>query len=307
MSRPVRDASRTIRSKPSTPQPIGLSVYAEKVALADFHAVVPQDAVCGRGMKVEVRERKMAEKLLPLEGHGLAGSGRKADLTILGAFELRGLEFFYIVDGLREPLLQLVKGCFGVRRGRHLAVGETRATFRGKIADELNLSGQRQHVRKQSGAEQHIGLNLLRGGMGLGLVENGGQAVEDLQVSRNGSIVERHVFNFSIGEVLINLSGSGVQRALRRCQEPKDRQRDPPRIRASSSAVGQEPAGNPYLICIAFTALRLCWPMMPSILPTLKPARTSNCCISRSSLNGSCAIGAAGWCIGGAPAIRAAR
>src|SRR6516164_9365702 len=42
-----------------------------------------------------------------------------------------------------------------------------------------------------------------------------------------------------------------------------------PRIRASNSAVGQESAGRPYLICIAFTALRLCWPITPSILPTL--------------------------------------
>ncbi len=31
-----------------------------------------------------------------------------------------------------------------------------------------------------------------------------------------------------------------------------------PRIRASNSAVGQESAGSPYLICIAFTAVRLC-------------------------------------------------
>jgi hypothetical protein len=44
--------------------------------------------------------------------------------------------------------------------------------------------------------------------------------------------------------------------------------RPPPRIRASSSAVGQESAGRPYFICIAFTALRLAWPSTPSILPT---------------------------------------
>ena len=67
-----------------------------------------------------------------------------------------------------------------------------------------------------------------------------------------------------------------------------------PRIRASNSAVGQESAGRPYLICIALTALRLCWPITPSTLPTLKPARTSSCCNSRSSLNGSCATGAGG-------------
>src|SRR6202045_4998108 len=72
-----------------------------------------------------------------------------------------------------------------------------------------------------------------------------------------------------------------------------------PRIRASNSAVGQEWGGRPYLICIAFTALRLCWPITPSTLPTLKPARTNNCCNSRSSLNGSCATGPVGRSIGG--------
>ena len=81
--------------------------------------------------------------------------------------------------------------------------------------------------------------------------------------------------------------------------------RGAPRIRASSSAVGQESAGRPYLICIALTALRLCWPSTPSTLPTLKPARTSSCCSSLISLNGNCATGAAGRSIGAAPAMRA--
>src|SRR5882724_8533808 len=83
--------------------------------------------------------------------------------------------------------------------------------------------------------------------------------------------------------------------------------RTPPRIRVSNSAVGQESAGKPNLICIAFTALRLCWPITPSTLPTLKPARTNNCCSSRNSLRGSCATAAVGRCIGAAPLMRVTR
>ena len=45
--------------------------------------------------------------------------------------------------------------------------------------------------------------------------------------------------------------------------------RGPPRIRANSSAVGQESAGNPYFTCIALTAVRLNCPITPSTLPTL--------------------------------------
>src|SRR3569832_992194 len=83
--------------------------------------------------------------------------------------------------------------------------------------------------------------------------------------------------------------------------------RGPPRIRATSSAVGQESAGRPYFTCIALLAVRLCWPRTPSTLPTSKPARTRSCCSSLLSLNGNCATGPVGRRIGGAPAIRLAR
>src|SRR3954464_6990530 len=79
------------------------------------------------------------------------------------------------------------------------------------------------------------------------------------------------------------------------------------RIRASSSAVGQESAGSPYLTCIALTAVRLCWPSTPSTLPTLKPACTKSCCSSLISLNGSCTTGAEGGRMAAAPAMRLAR
>ena len=69
----------------------------------------------------------------------------------------------------------------------------------------------------------------------------------------------------------------------------------------------QESAGKPYFTCIAFTAVRLNCPITPSTLPTLKPARTNSCCSSFSSLSGSCATGADGCRIGGAPAMRDAR
>ena len=40
--------------------------HPEKIALPDFHAIVAQDAVRGRGMKVKVREREIIEELLSL-------------------------------------------------------------------------------------------------------------------------------------------------------------------------------------------------------------------------------------------------
>ena len=51
------------------------SAHPEKIALADFHAVVAQNAVRGRGVEVEIREREAVEKLLALERHGVGADG----------------------------------------------------------------------------------------------------------------------------------------------------------------------------------------------------------------------------------------
>src|SRR5450631_2225759 len=76
-----------------------LSARAHKIPLADLHAVVAQDVVGGGGMKVEVRQREVAEKLLAVQGHGLVGTERKADLAGFGTIELRGPEGLHIVHG----------------------------------------------------------------------------------------------------------------------------------------------------------------------------------------------------------------
>ena len=49
---------------------------------------------------------------------------------------------------------------------------EARAALGGEIAGELDLLAERQHVRKQPRAEQHLGLDFLRRAVGLGLGED---------------------------------------------------------------------------------------------------------------------------------------
>jgi hypothetical protein len=46
--------------------------HPEKIPLADFDAVVAQDAVGGRGMEVEIREGEVGEILLALQRRRLA-------------------------------------------------------------------------------------------------------------------------------------------------------------------------------------------------------------------------------------------
>jgi hypothetical protein len=96
----------------------GSSGLAHEIALADLDAVMAQDVVRGGGMKVEIRQRKMAEELLPLQRHGLVWADRKRDLTAVGALELCGLEAADIFGGVGQPRFQLGKAGFGIgRRG----------------------------------------------------------------------------------------------------------------------------------------------------------------------------------------------
>src|SRR5690348_9443813 len=95
---------------------------AQEITLADFHAIVAQNSMRGRGMEIEIRKRERGEELLPLQRDGAIGAGREGDVLLIGAIELRGLERLHIVDGFCQPLLQFLKGLFGVGRGRHLAM-----------------------------------------------------------------------------------------------------------------------------------------------------------------------------------------
>src|SRR3569623_2801144 len=73
------------------PRPCGKSIHAEEIALADLDAVVTQDAVRGRGMEIEVRQRDRAQELLSLQGHRFVRAGGEGDVLVLGALELLGL------------------------------------------------------------------------------------------------------------------------------------------------------------------------------------------------------------------------
>src|ERR1700736_6469291 len=115
------------------------STHPEIIPLADFHAVMPENAVRGRGVEIEVRKRKAVEELLALERDGSVGPGGEGDVAAIRAFELRGLERLQIVAGLRKPLSQVFESLLGIGRRGHIAVGQSRAAFGGEIARQLDL------------------------------------------------------------------------------------------------------------------------------------------------------------------------
>src|ERR1700687_2782998 len=173
-----------------------LSIHPQKIPLADFHAIVAQDAVGGRGVEVEIRKRKIIEELLALQRHGVGPAHRKGNLAGIPTLELFRLERLYIINRPGEPLLEFIEGLFGIGSGRYLALREPRTALSGEIANKLDLFTERQHVRIQPRAEQHFGRNILRLAVRLGLGEDAGEAAEELQECRNGSVVEGHVLLF---------------------------------------------------------------------------------------------------------------
>src|ERR1700722_12003980 len=78
------------------------STHTQKIFLADFHAIVTQNAVRCRGVEIKIGEGKIIEKLLSLQRHGVRADG-KSDILGVAALELCGLEGFQIVDGFGEP------------------------------------------------------------------------------------------------------------------------------------------------------------------------------------------------------------
>ncbi len=131
----------------------------------------------------------------------LGRANGKRHVLRVGPFELRGLERFHIGDGVRQPLPQFAKGLFGIGRGRHLASGQPRAALGSKVAGDLDLLRQRQHVRIEPRVEQHLGLDFLRLAMRLGLGQQAGKAAEDLQEGGNGRVVKGHLMALCCSEI----------------------------------------------------------------------------------------------------------
>src|SRR4029077_853109 len=100
-----------------------VSVHPEKIALANFDAVVAEKAMGDRSVEIEVRKRKAVEEFLTLERDGPLRPCRKSNVAAVGAFELRRRELLQIVAGLGQPLPQLLEGLFRVRHRLHLDVG----------------------------------------------------------------------------------------------------------------------------------------------------------------------------------------
>ena len=82
---------------------------------------------------------------------------------------------------LRDARPQLGEGGLVVGVFRHLDAGKSRAAALGVIGRDLHLAGEREHVGREPPAEQDRGVDLALRGVGLGLVEDRGEAAQHLK------------------------------------------------------------------------------------------------------------------------------
>ncbi len=85
---------------------------------------------------------------------------------------------------LGNQRLQVSEGNFGIFVFRHFDLSQARGNALGKIHGDLYLTDQREHVREQTRLQQGVRVDVLGGGVGLGLVQHIAQGVEHLLEDR---------------------------------------------------------------------------------------------------------------------------
>src|SRR6185369_2337890 len=106
---------------------------AEEIALAELHAVVPQDVVGGGDVEVEVRPGEALQVLLAAEFRVLAAQ-LEDHFAPLGAVDLLRLQRLHEIEGLGDACFQLGEGLLVVLVLGHLDPGEARGGDFGGVA-----------------------------------------------------------------------------------------------------------------------------------------------------------------------------
>src|SRR5579883_759077 len=166
--------------------------HAHEIALAQGHALHPQNVVSGRGMKIEVRQREGEQKIL----------GREVPLRV--ARFLNDFSAFAGVDLVRRHMLQLLaRFCdkrlqlgiillWPLARPAHFAVFDRLDRADRKDKDVLNLEAKRMHVRKNARFDQFFRIDAVLAAMREAFAEKAVDCAEGLQKSSDTCIIERN-------------------------------------------------------------------------------------------------------------------
>ncbi|MNN63705.1 hypothetical protein D3C81_1790990 [compost metagenome] len=138
-----------------------------------------QDVVGRRRVEEEVRQRVVEQIGLAREVLGLfAAAG--GDGARFAAVDVRLRQAFQEGDGFYDARFQFGKALLAILIGRHGHAGQTRAAALGEVGSDLDLAHERQHVREQAELQQGVRVDFLVLHVRFRLVQDGGQAAQDL-------------------------------------------------------------------------------------------------------------------------------
>src|SRR6266404_7842451 len=150
---------------------------AEKISFSDVHPVMSQDVICGGDMEEHVGNRPALQEREAFEFH-CALAGGHLDVPLLRAFERARRDALQVLDSPGNTRAQLLDRLLIVLEARRVDSGKARSRILCKIAHDLHLPRQRQHVRRKTRGDQYIGIELPGGGVRDPLLEDGGQIAE---------------------------------------------------------------------------------------------------------------------------------
>src|SRR5262245_14750021 len=142
-------------------------------------------------MEVEIRPREGEQVLHALEGLVLAAQ-LEDDLLLLAAVQLRGLHGGHEVQRLLDARLQLLEGLLGVLVLRDLHAREARDRALGRVAGDLHLAREREHVRVEPPAGQHQRVDLAGLAVRLRLGEDRGEVLQHAGEARRARLRHRN-------------------------------------------------------------------------------------------------------------------
>src|SRR5258706_9155530 len=164
---------------------------ADEIALGELDAVVAQDAVGGGDVAIEIRQRKAEQVLHPLPLH-FARTQLDGQVLLLAAVDLRRLERLDEGHRLRDARLELGGRLLGILVLRHLDARQPRHRALRRVAGDLHLAREREHVRIEPASGQHQRVDFFCFGVRLHLVENAGKVVQGVDEARRARLVHRN-------------------------------------------------------------------------------------------------------------------
>ena len=147
------------------------SGQVQEVLLPELDPTLAQQRIGRRRMEEEVRQHVVLQIELAGKAQRLAAAHGQHDLAFVAAVDLRRREALHVLDRATDARAQRVQRGFFVGPGRHLDARQPRHAALAHVAGDLDLLGERQHVRRQAQRQHVVGGEAACLGVGLGLVQ----------------------------------------------------------------------------------------------------------------------------------------